>query len=95
MTIYDFIMSVDKKIAPSFSSLYLEALWYAGIDDWDKAHQLIQDEPGKDAAHLHAYLHRVEGDQGNADYWYRRAGEETPKCSLQEEWKRLVEKFIS
>jgi endonuclease I len=95
MIISDFILSVDKKIAPSFSSLYLEALWYAGIGDWDKSHDLIQDEPGNDAAHLHAYLHRVEGDQGNADYWYRRAGELTPTCGLKEEWKTLVEKFIS
>ena len=95
MTTAIFLESVQTKIAPSFSSIYLETLWYAGIGDWTKAHDLIQDEPGKHAALLHAYLHRVEGDQWNADYWYRKAGEITPNCGLKDEWKKLVEKFMS
>lgn len=94
MTVEQFIDSVNKKVAPSFSSIYLETLWYAGIGDWDKSHEIIQDEPGKHAALLHAHLHRVEGDQWNADYWYSKAGEKSPNCGLDEEWKQLVERFI-
>jgi hypothetical protein len=38
---------------------------------------------------IHAYLHRVEGDLGNARYWYAEAGEKMPKNTLEEELKRL------
>ncbi len=79
---------------PEELSIYLQTLWHAGHDDWNTAHELIQDEPGKDAALLHAYLHRVEGDQWNADYWYRRAGEQRPHCSLTEEWELLVQRYL-
>ncbi|ULQ54694.1 hypothetical protein [Flavihumibacter fluvii] len=75
-------------------SIYLQTLWHAGVGDWTRAHDLIQDEPGKDAALLHAYLHRVEGDQWNADYWYRKAGESRPDASLEEEWESLVGRFL-
>ncbi len=34
----------------------------------------MQELGGADAAWVHAWLHRVEGDLGNAAYWYRRAG---------------------
>ncbi|SER48300.1 hypothetical protein SAMN04490244_101213 [Tranquillimonas rosea] len=42
--------------------------------DWDGAHAVVQDDPGPEAAWLHAHLHRLEGDEGNAAYWYSRAG---------------------
>ncbi|WP_179380070.1 hypothetical protein [Jannaschia marina] len=42
--------------------------------DWDAAHDLAQSGRGVLCAWLHAHLHRVEGDAGNAAYWYARAG---------------------
>jgi hypothetical protein len=53
----------------------LAALWWAAKGKWDEAHHLVQDESTASAAWVHAYLHRVEGDLGNAGYWYRRAGQ--------------------
>ena len=38
---------------------------------------------------IHAYLHRVEGDLGNAGYWYNRAGEAFPQNTLEQEFGRL------
>ncbi len=52
----------------------LEALKLAAAGDWDGAHGIVQDDPSPEAAWVHAHLHRVEGDLGNAGYWYRRAG---------------------
>lgn len=52
----------------------LEALDMLENGDWTGAHEIAQDDPGGDAAWLHAHLHRVEGDFPNAGYWYRRAG---------------------
>jgi hypothetical protein len=51
--------------------------------------------PGKSAARIHAYLHRKEGDQWNADYWYKRVGEKRPNLTLEEEWNELVRRFFT
>lgn len=43
--------------------------------DWEAAHAIVQrDEADPTAAWIHAVLHKIEGDAGNARYWYRRAG---------------------
>ena len=68
----------------------LAALWWAAKGNWDAAHKIVQDEDTADAAWVHAYLHRVEGDLGNAGYWYRRAGQPVAKDSLETEWERIV-----
>src|SRR3979490_566667 len=52
----------------------LLALWWDAQGDWEKAHEVAQDVAGVDGAWVHAYLHRKEGDVGNAGYWYRRGG---------------------
>ena len=54
---------------------YVTALDAEAAGDWEKAHQLVQDLDTPEAAWVHAYLHRVEGDPGNAAYWYRLAGQ--------------------
>jgi len=74
-------------------SVFKKSLYYDKKGDWDKAHDLVDRLPGKDAARIHAYLHRKEGDQWNADYWYRQAGLERFRGSLQEEWEFLWESF--
>jgi hypothetical protein len=67
----------------------LAALWWAAKNGWDQAHKLVQDESTADAAWVHAYLHRVEGDLGNAGYWYRQAGKPVTTGSLETEWERI------
>jgi len=52
----------------------LQALEAEASGDWEKAHRLVQDGSSSESSWVHAYLHRVEGDLGNAGYWYRRAG---------------------
>jgi hypothetical protein len=71
----------------------LKALFYDGKGEWQKGHDFVDQLPGKSAARVHAYLHRKEGDEWNADYWYRRAGESRPNVSLKEEWEMLLERF--
>ena len=70
------------------------ALWYDAKEDWEKAHELIQDIEDKNAAWIHAYLHRKEGDIWNADYWYRRAGKKRPDASLQNEWEQIATELL-
>jgi len=95
MDLQTFQQSLDNSTPPDAASVYLQALWYDGKGDWDKSHELIQDLPEKDAAWIHAYLHRKEGDTWNADYWYRRAGKKRPSVSLDEEWEQITAELIA
>lgn len=61
--------------------------------DWDGAHAIVQDDPSADAAWIHAHLHRIEGDLGNAAYWYRRADRPVEKGDLDAERRTLVAAF--
>lgn len=85
MNLHDFRRSLTAEAPPAELSPALRALWHAGRDEWDKAHRIVQDDPGRDAAWVHAHLHRVEGDLANADYWYRRAGRSLPPGGTGEE----------
>ena len=83
----------DPSPAPEFNAP-LAALWWAAKGQWDKAHNIVMHEETAEAAWVHAYLHRVEGDLGNAGYWYRRAGKPQAKDSLEAEWERIVSALL-
>jgi len=68
----------------------LAALWWEARGDWARAHAAAQADSGQAAAWVHAYLHRVEGDLDNADYWYRRAGRPRPAMPLEAEWAAIA-----
>lgn len=89
MSLDDFIKSLEIETPPELNP-FLLSLWYDGKGDWQAAHHLIDPMPGPEAARIHAYLHRKEGDSWNADYWYNRASADRPGHSLQEEWTELV-----
>ena len=72
----------------------LAALWWAAKGNWDAAHKLVQDEKTASAAWVHAYLHRVEGDLGNAGYWYRQASKPVATGSLETEWEQMVSALL-
>ena len=91
----EFKASLKDHQMPGGLSVYLQSLWHDGKGNWKAAHDLIDQLGGKRAAHLHAYLHRKEGDIWNADYWYNRAGQKRPGITLDEEWEQLVFTFLS
>lgn len=90
MNAMNFKESTSGVEPPQHVSVYLQALWYDAKGNWQKAHTLIQDVEDKNAAWIHAYLHRREGDIGNANYWYRLAGKNRPLLSLEDEWEQIV-----
>ncbi len=94
MTATTFLNSLQDEKPPTENSI-LAALWHDYHGDWHQAHTLVQDLSSREAAHLHAYLHRKEGDNSNALYWYHRAGERMPSVSLEEEWKALVARYTT
>ena len=95
MTLSAFERSLVEEAPPGGLVAPLAALWWAGKGDWDKAHQIAQDDSGADAAWVHAYLHRFEGDLGNARYWYDRAGQPAASGPLDAEWKAIVEALFA
>ena len=73
----------------------LAALWWAAKGGWDEAHKIVQDEDDRDSAWVHAYLHRVEGDLGNAGYWYRRAAKPVATDPPEVEWERIATTLLA
>lgn len=94
MTIEAFKKSIQDKKLPADLPPHLKALWHDGNNDWKTAHDLIDQLNDAAAAHVHAYLHRKEGDIWNANYWYRRAGKTRPDVSLEQEWEELIRQYL-
>ena len=91
MTPTAFKRSLSNRVPPKEIAPALAALWWAKKGDWEKAHRIVMDERGREAAWVHAYLHRAEGDEGNARYWYTQARRSAAKMSLDNEWNEIVE----
>ena len=72
----------------------LRALWFDAKGDWNAAHKCVDDKSDPGSMRVHAYLHRKEGDHGNAAYWYRRAGRAVSKLSLEDEWEEITTQLI-
>ncbi len=70
----------------------LAALWWDARGDWDRAHTEAQRAGSAAGDWVHAYLHRKEGDIGNAGYWYARAGKpaQPAGASLDAEWEAIA-----
>lgn len=94
MSFPEFLRSLTQDDVPQGIGVPLQALWQAGRDQWAAAHGLVQNDGSSDAAWVHAYLHRQEGDVGNADYWYARAGKQRPAVSLPEEWETISRELL-
>lgn len=87
----------NDKQPPAKLSNELRAMWLARKGCWDEAHDLCQEISGSAGSWIHAWLHRQEGDYGNACYWYSRAGKPAPAAdaSLEEEWFEITRDLAS
>lgn len=94
MNLQEFKASLTESMPPNGIPTILAALWYAGKNNWEKAHTIAQDIPTREGSWVHAYLHRQEGDEGNAHYWYNRAGRKMPDHPLGEEWEKIVTELL-
>ena len=90
MDLTTFKASTTKNTPPKGISLSLEAMWYQAKGNWEEAHRLAQSEQSPAGSWVHAFLHRVEGDHGNAAYWYRLADRPVRTSSLDDEWEEIV-----
>jgi len=93
MTLDEFKATV-ATVSPPDVAAPLQALWHDARDDWDKAHAVAQDIDDPTGAWIHAYLHRKEGDLGNAAYWYQRAHQPVATDPLDAEWERIASALL-
>mgnify|MGYP001354181447 FL=1 len=95
MDLQEFTLSTSRDSPPAGLIPVLEALWHVRKGDWNRAHAIVQEHEDDSAyAPVHAHLHRIEGDLGNAGYWYRRAGRKPAEGGLEAEWKSLAAHFL-
>jgi hypothetical protein len=94
MTLEEFKSTLIAAYPPAGVNDFLKALWYEGKGDWERAHAIAQVANTSDHCLIHAYLHRKEGDPGNAGYWYNRARQRMPDTTLEQEWEQLVRKYL-
>lgn len=97
MSFAEFQQSVARDAQPAREwSGAVQALWYDARGDWEKSHECAQDDPGLAGSWVHAYLHRKEGDPGNAGYWYARAGRAIPAkdVTLETEWAAIARELV-
>ncbi|GAB4527715.1 MAG: hypothetical protein Tsb0019_29740 [Roseibium sp.] len=74
-------MDVSVGEPPAGYSEPAKALWWLKKGnltlghEWERAHEICQSDEG-DPIHdwIHALCHLIEGDLGNAAYWFRHAG---------------------
>jgi hypothetical protein len=94
VTCEEFNASLAQPAPPALPAT-LVALWHDARGNWDEAHRVAQDVDDASGAWVHAYLHRKEGDLGNASYWYRRAGRAVASGPLEDEWRDIVTALLA
>ena len=94
MTLDELKAALGSPEPPTGLAAAVVALWYDGRGDWEAAHRVAQDIDDETGAWVHAYLHRKEGDAGNAAYWYRCARQPVARDSLEAEWERIAQALL-
>jgi hypothetical protein len=95
MNFDDFVTSLDGAEPPEGLPLLAVAMWWAGKGDWNRAHEIAQEVETPEGAWVHAYLHRKEGDDGNAEYWYQQAGRPHSRLSSDDEWDEISRALLA
>lgn len=96
MNMEGFLASLQTSDCPPQQlSFALAGLWWDTKGEWTKAHESAQQDEGPDGSWVHAYLHRKEGDESNAGYWYGRARRPFPRKSFEDERKEIFCALLS
>lgn len=90
MTMDEFRKSLSEPNPPAGLTHAIAGLWWDAKGEWKRAHESAQQDEGPDGSWVHAYLHRKEGDQSNAAYWYSRADRPVCREPLDAEWLSIA-----
>jgi hypothetical protein len=95
MTLPEYKKSLLQSAPPAAIDVLLKALWFDAKGNWDMAHEIAQGVTSNDGSWIHAYLHRKEGDNGNAAYWYHKANRPVTNAPLEAEWEEIVTELLT
>jgi hypothetical protein len=90
MDVKKFRATLAAEAPPQGMPVPLAALWWEAKGDWTQAHLMVDELETPDGMAVHAYLHRKEGSESNANYWYERAGRKFHRPTFDAEWDALV-----
>ncbi|NNE77346.1 MAG: hypothetical protein HKN31_09770 [Pricia sp.] len=91
---HEFMKTLDRSRPDSDWPEDLKAMWYAAKGNWEASHDIAQEMHTVTGSWIHAFLHRQEGDNFNAGYWYRQANRAFPSISFDEEHQEITENII-
>src|SRR6478672_11056792 len=96
MTATDLAASAQREASPPVGlSPEAQALWHAKKGNWDEAHEIAQDIHTPMGSWIHALLHLIEGDIGNAGYWYAKAKKPArTRGEIDDEWQKIAEEVL-
>lgn len=97
MTVEELVRSAQQDDGPSGDlSPELQSLWHTKAGNWDAAHDIAQDIHTPMGSWLHALLHLIEGDTGNAAYWFRNASRPVRSMSETDQlWEEIATELLS
>jgi hypothetical protein len=90
-----FSLSLNRIEPNSQWSPALQSLWFLSKGNWNASHEIAQDLHTELGSWIHALLHRMEGDEFNAQYWYQQAGKPFSELTFDEEIKEIVDFILS
>ena len=96
MTVDELLESAENDTHPpdGLTSEQL-ALWHTKADNWETAHNIAQEIHNTNGSWIHALLHLIEGDVGNAGYWFRQARKPVRSTSeIDSLWREIAEEIL-
>lgn len=94
MDLDTFRSTLQAPAPPGGWSPALRGVWHALRGEWDAAHDAVQADD-RDCAWVHAALHRQEGDDANAGYWYRHAGRRAGAGAPEQEFAEIAAALLA
>ena len=88
--------ALSGESPPAGLSPEARALWYAKKGDWEDSHNIAQDIHTPMGSWIHALLHLIEGDVGNANYWFHKAGKPARRISeIDALWETIAQEVLA
>jgi hypothetical protein len=96
MTATELAASAQREDSPPAGlSSEAQALWHAKKGNWHEAHEIAQEIHTATGSWIHALLHLIEGDTGNARYWYAKAGKPAhDRNDIDSEWQTIAQEVL-